>query len=274
MTGSGDTLQSVARALSLLDDIASAPASSARQLADRQGLRLATTYHLLKTLEVGGYVLKVDRGYGLGPRIGMLAQALERDLQPDPRALGVMRRLVESVGDTAYLSRWKQGDVVITAVAEGRHPVRVSGVHVGLRGHAYARASGKVLLAFGPPERLTGYLAVTELEQLTPHTPATPDAVVAEIDRTRARGVAFDEEEFTPGVCCISVPIDPQWRGRCQSGTHGEPSDIPLPECTRPGGRRTQDRGPRARRARFGSAKGVTPAASRTVKEAVLSKGG
>lgn len=207
MATGADTLQSVARALGLLEAIAEAPSSSAQQLANAQALRPATTYHLLNTLLAYGYVLKDGRGYRLGPRIGVLAQALERDLQPDQKTMSVVRHLAERAGETVYLSRWQQGDVVITAVAEGRHPVRVSGVHVGLRGHAFARASGKALLAFGPAERLTGYLATASLEALTPNTRVTTEGVMAELERTRERGYAVDEEEFTLGVCCVAVPV-------------------------------------------------------------------
>jgi DNA-binding IclR family transcriptional regulator len=207
---SGDTLQSVTRAVGLLEAIAEEPGTSAQYLSQARGLQLATTYHILKTLLVHGYLTKDGKGYRLGPAVGVLAAALERDLQPDLGASVVIRRLAESVGETVYLSRWLQGDVVISAVAEGRHPVRVSGVHVGLRGHAYARASGKALLAFGPPERLRGYMAVTTLQPLTPNTPDSPERLLAEIEATRSRGYAVDNEEFATGVSCISVPVGPE----------------------------------------------------------------
>jgi IclR family acetate operon transcriptional repressor len=200
-------IQSVDRALSLLEAVAIASGPvTAKQLADDQELSLPTTYHLLSTLVLRGYLRKEGRSYQFATKISELHEAFEQRRSPGLVIQALMHRVAEVTGETAYISTWQHGDVSIAAVAEGNRAVRVAGVMVGLRGHAHARASGKVLLAFGPPMRRERYLAGS-LEPLTPQTICDRGELGAILDQVRADGYAVDREEFTAGVCCVSAPV-------------------------------------------------------------------
>lgn len=200
------TVQSVERALAILETVAEHPNGlTANGVAGALDLRLPTAYHLLNTLVQGGYLRKEDRVYLLDGKVSNLARALERNLQPDAAVQDAMHALAARTGETAYISRWVGDEVMIVDVAEGTHAVRVAGVHVGLRGHSNARASGKVLLAYGPDERRRAYLG-RSLEALTPNTLTGPDELEAAFRTIRAVGHAIDLEEFVLGVCCLAAP--------------------------------------------------------------------
>jgi IclR family transcriptional regulator, acetate operon repressor len=92
-------------------------------------------------------------------------------------------------------------------VAEGSQAVRVGNLYPGLRGNEYARAAGKVLLAFLPEERLDTYMRHTSMTMLTPHTITDPTYLRADLLNVRKNGYALDREGFAEGVCCLSVPI-------------------------------------------------------------------
>ncbi|MCU1580318.1 MAG: hypothetical protein JWP19_2522 [Rhodoglobus sp.] len=201
------TVQSVRRALAILECIATSHRDlSASEISGKVGTALPTTYHLLKTLEVDGYIRRGLGGYVLSAKLGEMAAQSEARMAPDPLTLDTMRSISLSTGETAYTSRWLHGDVVVEGVAEASQAVRVAGIHVGLRGHAYARASGRVLLAFGPPERMS-YLRNVDLQPLTKETLTTVALIEAEIAKVASVGHAIDRSEFTAGVCCISVPV-------------------------------------------------------------------
>jgi IclR family acetate operon transcriptional repressor len=201
-------IRSVAKAMQLLMRIAEVDMSSARQAADALGLPVATAHHLLETLVAEGMLSKYPhRGYELGPRIGALADAFHRRNAPSEFLLAPLRRLSEETGETAYLSGRRWDDAVVLASAEGSQAVRVSALHTGYHGHNHARASGKLLLAFGRPEALDGYLAAHELSALTPSTITDESRLRQELDDIRARGHAVDHEEFTPGVSCVAAPV-------------------------------------------------------------------
>jgi IclR family acetate operon transcriptional repressor len=135
-----------------------------------------------------------------------MVDAFQRQNSPPEYLLAPLRRLAEDVGETAYLSTADGLDVVVVASVEGNHAVRVRGLHVGFRGSLHARGSGKLILAYAGDERIETYLA-GGLPPRTPRTIVDPDALRTELAAIRARGHAFDDEEFTEGVSGVSAPV-------------------------------------------------------------------
>jgi len=66
---------------------------------------------------------------------------------------------------------------------------------------------GKAILAFLPEERIADIIRRTKFERFTHRTIATPDALRAEIEKTKRRGYAVDDEELEEGLRCIAVPL-------------------------------------------------------------------
>jgi DNA-binding IclR family transcriptional regulator len=205
----GGSIQSVLRALAILEFIAAAPTPPrAQAIARAVQLQLTTAHHLLSTLVYAGYLIRDGRNYHISGKLNALASALSRDLRIEPAALTAAHQLAAATGETAYVSRWYLGDVTIAGLAEGQHAVRVTGLHIGMRGNAHARASGKVLFAFAPAQRLEDYLAANApLPRRTPQTVTDPDQLRREIAEVRERGYAVDRGEFIPGVCGIAAPL-------------------------------------------------------------------
>ncbi len=180
----------------------------ARHVGEALGLPIATAYHLLDTLVDEGMLSKDERRlYGLGPRVGALADAYHRQTAPPPRQLAALRAVADETGETVYLSSRRRDEVVLVQAIEGRHPVRVAGLHTGYGANLHARASGKVLMAFATPDLFERYVARQPLHALTPNTITDSDTLRTELARTRERGYGLDEEEFALGVTCVAAPI-------------------------------------------------------------------
>jgi DNA-binding IclR family transcriptional regulator len=205
-----DLVQSVVRALNIIDIVgASREPLRAQAIATEANLHLATASHLLTTLVHVGYLERTGRSYRLAPgKILDLSAKVEQDLQPSPLALRHLQTVVERTRETAYLSSLHKGSVTITAVEEGDHAVRVADLRVGLSGNIHARASGKALLAFGPESHLERLqLADGELAQRTEFTIRTLDQLREDLEQTRARGYALDQQEYALGVGGMAVPL-------------------------------------------------------------------
>jgi DNA-binding IclR family transcriptional regulator len=202
-------IRSVSKAMAVLSHIAAEEAPRpARHVAEALGLPIATAYHLLDTLVDEGMLSKDERRlYGLGPRVGALADAYHRQTAPPPRLLAALRAVADETGETTYLSSRRRDEVVLIQAIEGRHPVRVAGLHTGYGANLHARASGKVLMAFGTPDLFEHYVARQPLHAMTPNTITDADTLRAELDRIRERGYGLDEEEFALGVTCVAAPI-------------------------------------------------------------------
>lgn len=201
-------IRSVGKAVSILLWLAGhAEPRSAKQIATALGLPIATAYHLLDTLAQDGMLFKDERRlYHLGPSVGLMVDAIQRQNSPPEYLLAPLRRIAEETGETAYLSLVDGLDVVVAASVEGSHAVRVRGLHVGFRGSLHARGAGKLVLAYADEEPVARYLG----GGLAPRTPSTivdAAALQNELAATRARGYAYDEEEFSEGVSGVSAPV-------------------------------------------------------------------
>lgn len=207
--GRSPYIESVRKAFTALSVIAAGPAPmSAKQLAASMHMKLPTMYHLLNTLLAEGAVVKGDdRGYRLGPRIGLLADAYLEQGEPIAPLEPILKELASTTGETAYLSAWRNGDIEVVATAEGSHAVRVAALHRGAPGSAHARASGKLLLAHARPGLREQYMRDHPLTARTRHTIDDPDRLQAEFAVIRSQGYATDLEEFTDDVCCVAAPV-------------------------------------------------------------------
>lgn len=204
----GTTIQSVRRAARLLVAIAGAPDGlSAKEVAEDQGLALATTYHLLNTLAAERLLAKDDRRrYHLGPRAAVIAEGVSRSTHASDRYLAPLRELARRTGETAYLSAWRGDAVAILEAIEGQHSVRVAGLARGIADHPHARAGGKLLLAY-VTEAQRRRVIRPPLRRLTPETICDVRSLYRELDKIRQNGIAYDHGEFARGVECVAVPI-------------------------------------------------------------------
>jgi IclR family transcriptional regulator, acetate operon repressor len=197
--------------MAVLELIAGDPVSGMRatDVAAAIDTPLPTAYHLLNTLVGGGFLTKLDnRRYHLGPKVGLLAEAFASRLSAPEYLLERVRMLAERTGETAYVSSWRGGEVVILGIVEGKGAVRVSGTHLGFGGDAHARASGKAMLAFASPRTFEDYVRKNRpLRSCTPHTVTSVRELRSEMEEIRRLGYAIDEAEFVEGVACLGAPV-------------------------------------------------------------------
>lgn len=206
--GRGTTLKTVERSIAVLDLVAStAEPPRVRGVAAALGLNLSTAYHIVNTLLRTGYLSKEANGsLRIGPRIATLYAALVRGTDFSRQLRPFVEALAVESGDTAYLTRWDGGSVVIVAVAEGSQSLRVTGLQVGFSGSEDRRASGRAVLAY-----LSEADVNAVLNRLDPDTPRRNRAagearLRAQIDEVRRVGYATDEEDYEPGICCVAAP--------------------------------------------------------------------
>jgi DNA-binding IclR family transcriptional regulator len=78
---------------------------------------------------------------------------------------------------------------------------------VGASNPVHCTSVGKAILAFLPEDRANEVIKRTRFERFTHRTIATAEALRAEMEKTRRRGYAVDDEEFEEGLRCIAVPL-------------------------------------------------------------------
>ena len=212
--GERHSIQSVDRALYLLETIAEAGGETTlTDLSNRTGLNISTCHHLLATLIQRGFVAKIPgrRLYALGTRIVYLSHAcLQVDLPR--RAEPYLEKINAATGETVHLATPQGDTVVMLAVKEARHAVRVDTGRIGRIEAPHATSLGKAIFAWLPESDLDRFF-VNGMKRCTEHTITDAAAFHDAMCKVRREGYAFDREEHLPGVICIGAAI------RDQAGT-------------------------------------------------------
>lgn len=202
-------VQSLSRALNILNTLAESEGGfSLSDLALTVGLAPSTTHRLLTTLQNERYVTfdAERRVWHVGVQAFQTGSAFlkTRDLVSIARPL--MRRLMESSGETVNLGISDHGEVIYLAQVEcfklmraitrpgGRVPMHCSGI-------------GKALLAWIPDREVNSILHARGLQRVTSTTIDTPVKLRADLEKIRQRGFAFDDEENGIGLRCVAGVI-------------------------------------------------------------------
>jgi DNA-binding IclR family transcriptional regulator len=200
-------LAALAHGLDVIEFLAGArKPSQLGAVATAVGMSKAGTHRILATLCARGFVVRGDGGiYSLGYKAWEIGWAVP-GAQMVPRAVPVMQRLADAVGDGAILGALDSGfEVVYLHVIESQQAVRVY-IDVGSRLPAHVTATGLACLAWLPSERLHAILPKT-LPAWTNETITHRDALLRELEKTRARGYAQTLGTFRSDVGGVAAPI-------------------------------------------------------------------
>jgi IclR family transcriptional regulator, KDG regulon repressor len=135
----------------------------------------------------------------------------------------VLDQLRNLTQETVQLAVLDGREVVYVERRESPHTVRLFG-RIGNRAPVHCTGTGKLLLAFLPPDELERRLDGLRLVRRTPYTITSIDTLRAELDQIRSRGWGWGWEENVNesemGVASISAPIrtgPARWSRRCPS---------------------------------------------------------
>jgi len=175
-------------------------------VASAIGMSKAGTHRILGTLAARGFVTRAEGGvYSLGYKAWEIGWAVP-GVQMVPRAVPVMQRLADAVGDGAILGALDSGfEVVYLHVIESQQAVRVY-IDVGSRLPAHVTSTGLACLAWLPEERLHAILPPT-LPAWTDETITDRAKLLRELERIRARGYAQTLGTFRTDVGGVAAPI-------------------------------------------------------------------
>lgn len=187
---------------------------SLQSLAEETGIPKPTLHRMLQQLENAGLLERSgdSRQYGTGVRLRKLAENLLLNDSFHGARHGVLRSLVNEVGESCNLTALSGSEVMYLDRVETPAPLRFY-LHSGSRVPVHCSASGKLFLAGMAPAQRQRLLAHATLEAFTPKTLTNLDALEEEIKQVKRQGFALDNEEFLPGLLCIAVMV-PSASGR------------------------------------------------------------
>jgi DNA-binding IclR family transcriptional regulator len=198
----------LAKAVAVLDHVAEEGEVTPARLAELTGEPRSTVYRLLASLQELGLIEAGRRRgtYVLGIKLFRLGSTIVSRFDERQAALPVMERLNEELGDNIFLCVRRGYEAVCIERIDG---ARVTLLALALGGSLplHAGAVTRAILAFEPREFWEEYVEHHGVEVFTPKTPASREALFAELEATRERGYAISDEDVTPGVAAIGAPI-------------------------------------------------------------------
>lgn len=199
-------VQSVDRALTLLDLLGNGNRWGITEFARATGLSKTVVFRLVRTLGQHGYVTQADdHRYVLGTKPLELASVVLRRFEVRQVARPTMLALAERTGESVVLTAPGREGVICLDTVDGPQQIRAS-FQIGRITPWHAGAAGKLHLAFLQESRIREIIA-RGLPRYTERTITDPEMLLRDLARIRRRGYAFTVGEFDPGVAAISAPV-------------------------------------------------------------------
>lgn len=199
-------VQSVDRALSILEELARVGESGVTVLAAELGVHKSTAFRLVATLEAHGLVEQTeDRGkYRLGVGLVRLAAATTSRLDVVQEARPICRRLAAVTGETVNVAVLSEGSVLYLDQVVGTSTLQPH-QWVGQRAPLHATSTGKVLLSGLTDDQFAETLGT--LTGFTESTITRRAALRQEVDEVRQRGYATAIDELEVGLTATGAPV-------------------------------------------------------------------
>jgi len=205
--GGAGGLQSVDRALQVLELLASWGSGGVSELAAEIGVHKSTAFRLLGALEARDLVEQTtERGkYRLAFGLVRLARRVNVQMELSEHARALTERLSQKLGESINVAVLREHFAVNVVQTRGQASV-VSQNWIGQLTPLHATSSGKVLLAHleaADRAKLIG----RGLERFTPHTHTDPVAFEDELAAIVENGYATTFGELEVGLNAVAVPV-------------------------------------------------------------------
>ena len=203
-----ETIKMVENAMGVLDLLRTAKTPmGANAIAKQCALNPSTTFRILKTLELTGWVYQMeDDRYIPGQKLSFVTERNNFYLALSDAAKCVMEECTARHGLAMNLIVRSGSDCEILQQTLTKSIINyVPPLHSVLP--YYACGGGKILLCELPDALIEQMIAAHRMEALTPFTITDPAAYIAELKKTAANGYAIDFQESSINGSCIAVPV-------------------------------------------------------------------
>jgi IclR family acetate operon transcriptional repressor len=225
------TVQSVAKALRLIDLVAAAPAEgmTLSDIARQADMSKSAGYGLVRTLVDAGFLRTAGPGprYALGLALVRLGDQAGRQLPVSEATDPILQELRRETGLTIRLALIDDGYPVFVQRHDGIGAVRFH-APLGIRELPHSSAAGKAILATLSEDEVQRIAAESGLPWRTRKTISDLETLRRDLALIRQRGYAVDDEEDVEGVFCVAATFYDH-AGRCAGALSatGIKSDMP-----------------------------------------------
>jgi DNA-binding IclR family transcriptional regulator len=205
----GYSAPSVKKAFKILQAIADSPSGlGVSELAKKLSVGKSTVHGITMGLETLGVLVRdpILKKFNLGYTLLELSRRAYTRIELRDVARGPMERLMEKIGETVFLGIMNGAHVTILDVVESHNEMKITSPP-GTRLPLFAGATGKVFLAQFEEKRAKEIILKTGLVRFTSNSIIDQKKFMKEVEETKKRGYALDDEEYMLGVRAVAAPI-------------------------------------------------------------------
>ncbi|MEM9443438.1 MAG: IclR family transcriptional regulator [Pseudomonadota bacterium] len=196
------------RAVGILETVAAVDGITLTSLAHQTGTTTSTAHRILTTLETNGLVTmdKERKLWFIGVTAFQIGNGFLRNRKVVDMARPIMRDLMSETEESVNLGIEDSGTIVYLAQIECHNPIRAFH-RPGTRTRIHSSAMGKAILASWPDNEIKKLMEKVGMPGFTRKTLSDDRRFFADLEKTRERTWAFDDEEATIGMRCVAAAV-------------------------------------------------------------------
>ena len=201
-------VQSLAKGLLLLKVISeSEKPMSLTEIAEKLGTNKVTATRFCHTLVKLGYLQRTEQKlYSLTPQVLELGYSAICRTDWHELTNYFLRELFRQVNETVSAAILVETDILYTIRIIKKKILDID-IQVGSRLPVHCTAMGKVLMAFGQPEKVQAVLHKIDFVKMNDKTITSLQQFLRELEQVRQQGYALSDEEVATGNRSIAAPL-------------------------------------------------------------------
>lgn len=204
-------VQTVEKALEIIELLTGNQYSdgvSISELSKELDLGKSTVHRIIETIEAKGYIHQDNdtKKYHLSWKLFELGNSIPRRRNLFTMDTTLLQALCDKFQETVNMGV-RVDDSVVTIHKINPTSSLIANLQIGTREALHATAMGKALMSQMTREEIVKLLGTGPYEQFTSKTIKDVDQLTENINIIRGRGYSLDDEEYSAGLTCISVPL-------------------------------------------------------------------
>lgn len=201
-------IQVLDRAIAVMGVVSASDGMTLTSIAHQAGMATSTVHRILTSLEGHG-MLSMDQERKLwftGVAAFQIGNGFLRNRKVVDLGRPIMRDLVAETGESVNLGIEDNGGIVYLAQIECHNPIRAFH-RPGTRTMIHSSAMGKAILSTWQEPDVRKLLEKVGMPGFTRKTLTNDRRFFADLQKSRERQWALDDEEATVGMRCVAAPI-------------------------------------------------------------------
>ncbi len=208
MDSNGELIQSVLKALQIMEELDRHGTLGIREIAQSLNMGKSSVHRIVSTLKHAGWVAE-NKNTGkneLSYKLFSLGSNVVKRISHREFFHREMEKLGEITGENVNLGIFFRGEVFHIDKVESTSPIKVD-ASLGTPTSAYNTALGKVLLAEMHEEEVRQLFHNYSFVKTGKNTILSLEGLLQELENVRHQGYACDNEEYAESMICYAVPV-------------------------------------------------------------------